>query len=243
MQGHTLRAPAAAPTVPDAMAGTVDAVVGLDEGSHLIRPLHIRDGEPVSTAQRRKPTTGSSAPPPDGFRQRAAVQFPPPTASCPTPPTRPSPGTNPLPYVQCGLTPPRLRSAYGTEGTDSRRSRRARRDRRHRQRSRRRPSSPTPPPLRAAATTRRTRCGDGSSRRSSRQASSTCRPTTRVTRRVGTARRPSTSRPCTAWRRSGTSSYVGGQTCRKTPTSTRCPEHDRRRQPRRPGPQLLRQPG
>lgn len=100
VQGHTLRSPQAALSIPASLAGTVTAVVGLDESAALVAPA-----------------SQPSAPPPAAF-----VNAPP----CSTywdqvdTTTKGLDGTQvpdiygaAQPYAPCGYTPQQLRGAYG----------------------------------------------------------------------------------------------------------------------------------
>jgi subtilase family serine protease len=125
VDGQTLRAAAAPPSVPSDLAPLVDAVVGLDEGSHLIHPDHIVGDPPapgmLSGAARAAPNAGPSP----GFRtarpcsryfgERPGVGLPAYGGGYPAV----------LPWITCGYEPPQLRSAYGIDravaaGTDGR---------------------------------------------------------------------------------------------------------------------------
>lgn len=94
VQGHTLRAPASAVTIPASLAGFVTAVVGLDQGGALTHPL----------------SSSIIAPPPAGFRngQPWSVFWDQTIAS-----TLPKAYGSYQPYAVRGYTPAQFRGAYG----------------------------------------------------------------------------------------------------------------------------------
>ena len=143
--------------------------------------------------------------------------------------------TNPLTYAPCGYKPAQLRGAYGVDDAARRRATTAGA----------RPSrSSTPSPRRRSSPTRRPTPAGNDPRhplRSSQFAAVPARDvlvtSTSATPPAGTARRPSTSRPCTPWRPGATSLYVGAQQLPgRRPQRRR--EHGRG-QPARPGHQQL----
>ena len=208
--GQTVQAPTSDLTVPGSVAGSVLTVTGLD-----------------TTPQRNAPNNQADAPPPAGFRNarpcsiyygqvQAKYQ-----ADFKTP--LPKFDGKTLPYAPCGYTGPQFRAAY--EGNDG--PRRQRRDRRDHRRVRRADDRAGRQEVRRTTTATAATPPASSPRRS--HARSTARPT--AARRAGTARRPSTSRPCTRWRPARTSAT--------TPSA----ELLRRRLPRHAGQGRRRGPG
>ncbi len=101
--GKVLRAPDAAPSTPSSLAGTVIAVVGLDESAQLLHPNTVVD------------SNSPSAPPTPGFRNAAPCSaYWNQTQATDLPALAGHP--NPLPWAPCGYTPTQLRSAYGVAG-------------------------------------------------------------------------------------------------------------------------------
>jgi subtilase family serine protease len=104
VRGKTLRAPDSEPSTPASLAGTVTAVVGLDESAQLLHPNTVVDA-----------ASSPSAPPTPGFRNAApcsAYWNQKQATGVPALAGHP----NPLPWAPCGYTPTQLRSAYGVAG-------------------------------------------------------------------------------------------------------------------------------
>ncbi|MDX6467225.1 MAG: hypothetical protein QOI27_2265 [Gaiellaceae bacterium] len=91
IDGLTLRAPSSDISVPSSLAGTVEAVVGLDQSGQLVHYDHV----------------GADATPSAGFRNA-----PPCSAYWGAQTTTVYKGQS-LPYAPCGYTPAQVRGAYG----------------------------------------------------------------------------------------------------------------------------------
>jgi subtilase family serine protease len=97
IDGFTVRAPDADPTVPARIAANVRAVTGLDGSLALARPEHHAPAPP--------PPAGVSVGPCSRYwGEQTSTRFPNPYA----------PGT-PLPWLICGYTPSQIDSAYGID--------------------------------------------------------------------------------------------------------------------------------
>lgn len=111
-RGQVLDAPTAELTVPDTLAGKVQAVAGLDQAGTLQRPKHDRGdvaGTPVGQSGGRHGHGSSPVPPPDAF-----VNAPPCSTTFGSQPATGLPavaGTTP-PVVTCGYTPSQYQGAY-----------------------------------------------------------------------------------------------------------------------------------
>jgi subtilase family serine protease len=89
--GKTLRAPSSDLTIPSALAGVVESVVGLDDSAALVRPDHVvADAPPVYGFRNAGPFSHYWADSTDTIAGDTA------------------------PWVPQGYTPPMLRGAYGT---------------------------------------------------------------------------------------------------------------------------------
>ncbi|HEV2236626.1 MAG TPA: S53 family peptidase [Ktedonobacterales bacterium] len=101
VDGLTVRSPSGDVTIPDALAATVDGVIGLDDSDQFVQTFH---------------TIGDDATPPAAFvtgtpcstywGEKQAVGF-----------TNPY-GAGTLPYTPCGYTPQQVKGAYGISGYD-----------------------------------------------------------------------------------------------------------------------------
>lgn len=100
VKGLELRAPATPLSVPASLAGTVDAVMGLDQSDQLVQPDHTPDAAP-------SPVFVNAPPCSDFWAQKPATGLPNPY------------GPGALPFAPCGYTPAQLRGAYGTAGAIS----------------------------------------------------------------------------------------------------------------------------
>lgn len=99
VQGVELRAPSADPSIPTALAGVVQSVVGLDQSLQLVHTNIARD--PDAT-----PSPGFLNPQPCAAYWGEKFS------------TLPDPyGAGPLPYVPCGYTPQQIKGAYGIGST------------------------------------------------------------------------------------------------------------------------------
>jgi subtilase family serine protease len=92
--GQTLRAPATALSVPSSLAGTVDAVIGLDQSQALVHPYVLGADAPPSAGFRNAPPCSAY------WAQQIASQLP-----------------GSYPYAPCGHTPAQIRGAYGLAGS------------------------------------------------------------------------------------------------------------------------------
>lgn len=105
VRGRVLRAPAAEPSVPSALAGSVLGITGLDNGPHMVRPAGTPPPQPPPAAFVNAPPFsnpyGSS---PALFEENGTTPLPAYSGSH-------------LPWVVQGYTPPQFRSAYGVNGT------------------------------------------------------------------------------------------------------------------------------
>ena len=103
--GTTLRAPETAPSVPAALAGTVSAVVGLDEGTS-VTPQATTGASPDTTAA-----------PGVGFRvgTPCSTSWGEKTVTLPTAVD----GSNVKPLAPCGYTPAQVRGLYGLGQADT----------------------------------------------------------------------------------------------------------------------------
>lgn len=133
--GKSVTAPSASVSIPDAIAGLVAGVAGLDS-SAVAKPTNVGAGDELSTSA--TPSTAKAAPMASAdATAKPADQLPPPgavfknagpcsayygqKAATDVPQILP----NPLTYAVCGYTPPQLRGAYGldtsqTQGVDGR---------------------------------------------------------------------------------------------------------------------------
>lgn len=104
VKGVTLHGPASDPMIPSKLAGTVSAVVGLDESSYFVHTDIAKDPgappPPVLTPPGPCSTYWGQTTTADGGAINGPVSNP------------YSPGT-PIPWVPCGYTPQQLQSAYG----------------------------------------------------------------------------------------------------------------------------------
>ncbi|HEX5465451.1 MAG TPA: S53 family peptidase [Candidatus Limnocylindrales bacterium] len=100
VQGHTLRSPQTALSVPASLAGTVTAVVGLDESAALVHP--------DATGSAPPPAVFKNAPPCSSYWAQLDT-----TTAGPDGTTVPEIYGTAQPYAPCGYTPQQLRSAYG----------------------------------------------------------------------------------------------------------------------------------
>jgi subtilase family serine protease len=97
VEGLELRAPATPLSVPDSLAGSVVAVMGLDQTAQLVQPDHAPEAPPSPVFV--------NAPPCSAFwAEKPATGLPNPY------------GNGALPFAPCGYTPSQLRGAYGTAG-------------------------------------------------------------------------------------------------------------------------------
>jgi subtilase family serine protease len=95
VDGMTLRSPSSAVSVPDALAGTVEGVIGLDDTAQLVQ----------------SDSSTGAAPPPPAFvsAQPCSAYWGEKTAAGFTNPY----GSGDLPYAPCGYTPQQIKGAYG----------------------------------------------------------------------------------------------------------------------------------
>lgn len=99
VDGLTLRSPESALSVPSSLAGTVEGVVGLDDGAQLVQADHVTEGA-------TPPAAYVSAQPCSAYwGQNTATGF-----------TNPY-GRGALPYTPCGYTPQQIKGAYGLGST------------------------------------------------------------------------------------------------------------------------------
>jgi subtilase family serine protease len=112
----TLRANLEAPRIPDALAGKVLFIEGLDETDLLRRPHHVS----ATQGERLAPASLAAS------KARPAITPPPVAANLPSPycstyfgdtkavlTTKPGPYDRTLPWLVCGYTPQQIRAAYG----------------------------------------------------------------------------------------------------------------------------------
>ncbi|MPQ98469.1 serine protease [Modestobacter sp. I12A-02628] len=115
--GRTLRAPESAPSVPAALAGTVSAVVGLDDGATLLAPDSTTgngNGNAQSNGKGNGQTHGA---PGVGFRagQPCASYY----GSSTVTTSSPVYGDTSTPLAPCGYTPAQVRGLYGLTPGDT----------------------------------------------------------------------------------------------------------------------------
>jgi subtilase family serine protease len=119
VRGRVLRAPDHNLTVPAAVTGKVQAVVGMDESLALLTPSHTNGTDPQDLRPAPAASSSTSAvpgvvPPPDGFRNA-----PPCSAYWGEQVTTDLPkfGSQPttLPDAPCGYTPRQMRQVYGVD--------------------------------------------------------------------------------------------------------------------------------
>jgi subtilase family serine protease len=97
VEGHLIRGPDANPSIPASLAGTVQAVTGLDNGFTLATPQHKSPAPP--------PPTGTSVGPcSHWWGEHTSSSFP-----------NPFDRGRPLPWLICGYTPAQIASAYGID--------------------------------------------------------------------------------------------------------------------------------
>ena len=103
VQGKTLRAPAAALSVPASLAGVVAGVVGVDESASLVHPYIIRDAPPSPGFRNSPPLSNywaeflSGYGYPAGFTAQSSAS---------------------VPWTVKGYTPAQIKGAYGISGYD-----------------------------------------------------------------------------------------------------------------------------
>ena len=97
VDGLTLRAPATELTVPSALAGTVTAVIGLDQTQALIHPNSVGPDAPPSGGFRNAPPCSAY------WAEKLATTLPAYAGAI-------------RPYAPCGYTPSQLQGAYGVAG-------------------------------------------------------------------------------------------------------------------------------
>ena len=102
VQGMSLRAPAAALTVPASIASTVTAVVGLDQSDQLVHTNVAGRGEPDAPPS---PAFVNAGPCSAYWAEKTGPEF-----------TNPY-GKGALPWAPCGYTPQQIKGAYGVPGT------------------------------------------------------------------------------------------------------------------------------
>ncbi len=115
-RGHTLRANAEAPTIPDALAGKILSIEGLDDSGVLRTPQH------KTPLQNDLVAPAGYAPGTDP----ASITPPPVAANNPSPycstyfgdvaaqlSTKPGPYPGKMPWLVCGYTPQQIHQAYG----------------------------------------------------------------------------------------------------------------------------------
>jgi subtilase family serine protease len=98
-QGHHLRAPDRALSIPAALGSVVSGVVGVDQSENLLHPNHV-----VADATPNAPGGFRNARPCSAYWGQQVDT---------TDPAYGGGFPDPLPYATCGYTPPQLRSAYG----------------------------------------------------------------------------------------------------------------------------------
>jgi subtilase family serine protease len=97
LDGHLVRGPDADPRIPEALAGDVRAITGLDGAMALAQPRTVKPAPP--------PPVGRSVGPCSRYwAERTSTGYPNPLA----------PG-RPLPWLICGYTPKQIASAYGID--------------------------------------------------------------------------------------------------------------------------------
>ena len=96
VNGLTLRAPSSDISVPSSLAGSVDAVVGLDQSAALVHTNHVGSDSPAPSPGFR------NAPPCSAYwgEKQSSIVF----------------NGQTLYYAPCGYTAPQLRGAYGLTG-------------------------------------------------------------------------------------------------------------------------------
>jgi subtilase family serine protease len=124
-RGHHLRAPDGDLSIPGALAGTINGVIGVDQAQNLMTPDHIAADPPGAATGASGATAVPGVSQPDG-RNKGGIPQPggfrnaPPCSAFwgqlqdtkdPAYPGFPSP----LSYAPCGYVPPQLRAAYGTQ--------------------------------------------------------------------------------------------------------------------------------
>jgi subtilase family serine protease len=105
VNGLTVRSPSADVTIPDALASTVDGVIGLDDSDQFVQTYH---------------TIGEDATPPGAFvtgTPCATYWGEKTTADLAVSITNPY-GSGTLPLAPCGYTPAQVKGAYGISGFD-----------------------------------------------------------------------------------------------------------------------------
>jgi subtilase family serine protease len=99
IQGLTLRSPSADVSIPNALAGIVSGVVGLDDSAQLLHTNHTTGDAPPA------PAFVSAQPCSNYWGEKQAVGF-----------TNPY-GAGTLPFAPCGYTPQQIKGAYGLGST------------------------------------------------------------------------------------------------------------------------------
>ena len=207
-RGKTLQAPNGDLSIARSIASRIAGIAGLDGSDRLMKP-DTADAPPSPAFVNAPPCSTS-------WGEKTAVD----DKGNPTGASRPRTArTYLIPYATCGYTPNQLQGAYGTkaavaggldgarpDGGDRRRLRLAD------HRAGRQPVRDDPRPAGGGLQPDHAR---GSLQRSDRRS----RPS--ATRRAGTARRPSTSRPCTRWRPARTCSSWAAPTASTSRSSTR----------------------
>jgi hypothetical protein len=197
-RGKTLEAPSGDLSIARSISSRIAGIAGLDGSDRLMRP-DTADAPPAPAFVNAPPCSTS-------WGEKSAVD----DEGNPTVP--PAYGPQFLPYATCGYTPNQLQGAYGTkarsQGASTATARRWRSS----------PSCRTP-----TSTPRPTASRRWTSARSRPRIAPTIRSAapTSATRRAGTARRPSTSRPCTRWRPAPTCSSWAAPTASTSRSSTR----------------------
>ncbi|CAM5322129.1 S53 family peptidase [Leifsonia shinshuensis] len=108
--GTTLRAPESAVTIPAALNGIVESVVGLDQGADLIAPSHT-NGNGSTNGSSPNQVHGAPA---AGFRagEPCSLWYGEKTVAMPNAPAY---GTSTKPIAPCGYTPAQVRGLYGLD--------------------------------------------------------------------------------------------------------------------------------
>lgn len=100
VSGMTLRSPESALSIPASIAGTVEAIAGLDESAALVQPTRVPTAPPPAAFVNATPCStywaqiDTTTPTNDGI-------------------TLPNIYGTPTPYAPCGYTPQQIRGAYG----------------------------------------------------------------------------------------------------------------------------------
>lgn len=103
VSGMTLRSPETALSIPASLAGTVQAIAGLDESAALVRPASVPTAPPPAAFVNATPCSAywdqidTTTPTNDGIHL-------------------PNIYGSPTPYAPCGYTPQQIRGAYGVPG-------------------------------------------------------------------------------------------------------------------------------